>query len=91
MERFLSELYTRQTTQDTEATPTTSPTDGLVGELIWNNSLQQRTTTMVTISFNVLAALLVIVSVFFDARKVTKRGLSPRASYEARNSPLIPR
>ena len=83
MEPFLSELYTRQTTQDMEATPITSPTDGLVGELIWNNSLQQRTTTIVTISFNVLAALVVIVCVLFDARKVTKRGLSPRASYEA--------
>ncbi len=75
MERFLSELYIRQTTQDMEATPT-SQTDGLVEELVWTNNLQQRTTTIVTISFNVLAALLVIVSVLFDARKATKRGAS---------------
>ncbi len=82
MDLLFSKLDTRQTAQETDATPTsTTSTDGLVGELIWKNSLQQRTTTVVTISFNVLAALLVIASIFLDARKAWKRGLALRASY----------
>lgn len=84
MESFFSKLHTRQTAQDADAASTsTSQTDGLVGQLIWKNSLQQRTTTIVTISFNILSALLIIASISFDASKASKRGLAPRARYGA--------
>lgn len=87
MERLFSELHARQMTPEPDATSTsTSQSDGLVGQLIWKNSLQQRTTTVVTITFNVLAALLVITSILLDARKASKRGLALRSAYGAQIS-----
>jgi hypothetical protein len=84
MESFFSKLHTRQTVQDFDAASTsTSQTDGLVGKLIWKNSLQQRTNTIVMISFNILSALLIIASISFDASKASKRGLAPRTRYGA--------
>jgi hypothetical protein len=91
MENLFLELHKRQIAQDADATPTSSTrTDGLVGELLWKNSLQQRTTAVVTISFNILAALLVIASILFDARKALRRGSATRASYGATASHEAP-
>lgn len=88
MEGILGELYIRQTAQETDLGPTTtSQTGGLVEELIFRNSLQQRTTTIVTISFNIIAALLVIASILVDARKGLKRDGRPRQLYGALISP----
>jgi hypothetical protein len=61
----------------------TDETGRLVDSLQWEISLQQRTSTVVTICFNILAALLVVASVLFDANKALKKRKAPRALCEA--------
>ena len=82
MEGFFVELQTRQSGLETGDAPTsTGQTNGLVEELIFKNSLQLRTTTVVTISFNIVAALLVIASILIDARNASKRKMGSRELY----------
>ena len=74
MELLFPELYIRHVAQTTDATlAPRDQTDGLVERLAWQNKLQQRTTAVVTISFNTLAALLIIASILFEARKARDR------------------
>lgn len=83
MESSFSELDVRQITQHTDPTLTLpSQTDGLVEELVWRSNLEQRTTAVVTISFNVLAALLIITSILFDMKKGWNRGAAVGKLYE---------
>jgi hypothetical protein len=82
MEGIFMELRIRQTAQETDVGSTPpGQTGSLVEELIFKNSLQQRTTTVVTISFNILAALLVISSILVDARKGSRRAAGPQQLY----------
>lgn len=51
-------------------------TQMLIQSLVLENSLQVRTSTMVLASFNVFAALIIIFTVMYDARKSWKRDKS---------------
>ena len=88
MEGIFRELHARQNMQETDLeSTTTGQTGGLVEELIFRNSLQQRTTTLVTISFNVVAALLVILSIVVDAKRGSKRDVRSGQLYGALVAP----
>jgi hypothetical protein len=78
MNGFFTSLRTRDSTSD-GGSPAGQQND-IVAELILKNTLQQRTTTIVTISFNVLAALLIILSILIDANRARRRGTGLNAS-----------
>lgn len=83
MAGFLVKLQNRQAGPETGDAPAgPGQANGLVDELIFKNSLQLRTTTVVTISFNIVAAFLIIASILIDARNASKRKRGSRPLYE---------
>lgn len=62
------------------ATRLDNGTQMLIQNLVLENSLQVRTSTMVTAAFNTFAALVIIFTVMYDAWKSWKRDMSYRSA-----------
>lgn len=78
MDGFNPSLHARGVTSN--GTRPDAETQMLIQSLVLENSLQVRTSTMVTASFNVLAALVIILTVIYDAWKSWKRDRSYRSA-----------
>lgn len=54
-------------------TPHVKVSQSLVTELLLQNNVQSRTSIMITASFNVAAATVMIISIVYDAWRLSKR------------------
>ena len=67
-------------------TPQVKVSPNLLTQLVLQNNLQSRTSIMITASFNVAAATVMIFSIVYDAWKLSKRCiLAPPARYGPSN------
>lgn len=64
-----------------ETEPRLERTQNLIFRLILENNIQNRTSTLLLLAFNVAAAALVFTSIFYDAWKVSKRSPLLKSEY----------